>query len=224
VLSTVGAVECRTDGLYQVRESEIGRSERAHVRRALEWVSGPGRSFRVGLLLSAPAIAAEQTTVPFQRYFGDLRTAVRGLIASTRSHLLLASPFWDVGVANDITMLLERRLAAGVRVDVLARTPLRASESARALSVLAGIRVDGARCQIRILEERSDLDPFGKATFHFKVAVADGEQAYMGSANFNTAGMASRWELGVLLSGSLGRRVSQLVQSLFDSSRPMEMR
>lgn len=139
-----------------------------------------------------------------------------------KKEILLASPYWDLEVAEDLAPLLERRLAAGVTVRILARSPSIGSQSESALRVLARHSGEEQAIEIRTLEERSSLDPFGAATFHFKVAVADAARVYVGSANFNTAGMASRWELGVVLKGRQAAGISDLMSALFARAARMQ--
>jgi hypothetical protein len=112
-------------------------------------------------------------------------------------------------------------LAADVQVVVLARSPAAGPSNREALDLLRTISVGGKKCEMLVLDRRSDQDRFGTSTFHFKTACADGQHVYLGSANFNTAGLASRWELGVMLGGSSARTVCTLVDSLLAAARPL---
>lgn len=58
-------------------------------------------------------------------------------------------------------------------------------------------------------------------TFHFKVAIADeGKTAYLGSANLNTAGLRSRMELGVILSGEASRKLYRVIMTALGLAKP----
>jgi len=85
---------------------------------------------------------------------------------------------------------------------------------------LAALEEFGQHCDLKHLDEPWKGDPFGSLTFHFKTAIADAERAYLGSANFNTAGLASRWELGVLLTGVHARRIASLVEAVIQAPSP----
>jgi phosphatidylserine/phosphatidylglycerophosphate/cardiolipin synthase-like enzyme len=220
-LVEAGALErVGLDEYLVVREAQRGAEARHAMLDTLRWVESNPRYGRASLLVGAPAIGPQQAGYPFERYFADIRTAVRGLVASAKAQLLLASPFWDTDVVAELVPLIERRLDAGVGVQVLTRAPVVGSVGAQALRMLGDVRVGASRCDVRILEERSVLDPFGRATFHFKIVSADGVRVYLGSANLNTAGMASRWELGVIMADAQARRISELVSALLVAARP----
>ncbi len=222
-LSSVGLVK-RSDGnRYRLEKAALQASaaERQIARAALRWARENVSTDLCELLLATPASGQSKTTMALDRSFLDLRTAVRSLIASTTQRLILASPFWDTNVAQDLAALLERRLEAGVQIVILARAPAGGNTNRDALRILSAVRCEDRCCDIRILEQPSMDDPFGRSTFHFKVACSDAERVYLGSANFNTAGLASRWELGVLLEGARGRLVSSLVESLLGAATPV---
>lgn len=222
-LVSVGTLVSSDQSYFAVSPLELdsGRDKRESARAAIGWVRDnsepPG-----DLLVSAPAEAKRQTPIPFEREFLDLRTAVRSLVAGARESLILASPYWDLDVATDLAGLVGKRLEAGVDIRVLARPARSGSETDRALSLIANALSSAAGSSVRFLEEPSELDRFGTATFHFKLAIADREIAYLGSANFNTAGLASRWELGILLRGRQARTLAALADSLFEAARPAE--
>jgi phosphatidylserine/phosphatidylglycerophosphate/cardiolipin synthase-like enzyme len=216
---TLGAVipAGRTHFAVSADDFDSGCDERARVRETIGWIStnleAPG-----DLLISAPVDAKSQTQIPFERDFLDLRTAVRSLIAEAQDSLILAAPFWDLDVAKDLADLIGRRLEAGIVVRILGRPAGPGSATAEALSLMADVVSAHAGSSVRLLENPSELDRFGTATFHFKLAIADRKTAYLGSANFNTAGLASRWELGILLRGSQARILAGVADSLFEAA------
>jgi phosphatidylserine/phosphatidylglycerophosphate/cardiolipin synthase-like enzyme len=222
-LSGVGLFKRSGSNRYTLEKAALqaSRAERQAASAALRWARENVSTDLCELLLGTPAGGQSKTSMALDRSFLDLRTSLRSLIASTGKRLLLASPFWDTLVAEDLAVLLERRLEAGVQICILARAPTGGNTNRDALRILRAVRCQGASCDIRILEQPSSDDPFGRSTFHFKVACSDGERVYLGSANFNTAGLASRWELGVLLEGTRGRLVSSLVESLLGAATPV---
>lgn len=222
-LASVGVFKRSGSNQYTMEKSSLHASdaERRGAGAALRWARENQSADLCELLLATPASGQSKTSMALDRSFLDLRTALRSLIASTRERLVLASPFWDTHVAEDLAVLLERRLEAGVQVVILARAPTAGNTNRDALRILKAVHCEDRYCDIRILEQPSFDDPFGRSTFHFKVACSDAERVYLGSANFNTAGLASRWELGVLLEGARGRRVSSLVESLLGAAPPV---
>lgn len=222
-LSSIGLLK-RSDGnRYSLEKTALHASEaeRQVAEAALRWARENVSTDLCELLLATPVSGQSKTSMALDRSFLDLRTAVRSLIASTTKRLVLASPFWDTNVAEDLAALLERRLEAGVQIFILSRAPAAGNTNRDALRILKAVRCQARYCDIRILEQPSTDDPFGRSTFHFKVACSDSERVYLGSANFNTAGLASRWELGVLLEGARGRLVSSLVESLLGAAPPV---
>ncbi len=222
-LSSVGLLK-RSDGnRYTLEKTTLHASEaeRRVADAALRWARENVSTDLCELLLATPASGQSKTSMALERSFLDLRTAVRSLIASTTKRLVLASPFWDTNVAEELAALLERRLEAGVQIFILARAPANGNTNRDALRILRAVHCEERCCDIRILEQPSRDDPFGRSTFHFKVACSDAERVYLGSANFNTAGLASRWELGVLLEGARGRLVSSLLESLLGAAPPV---
>jgi len=140
----------------------------------------------------------------------DLRGALVDIIAAARSRVVLASPFWDTETAEELGVLLERRIAAGVRVDLLGR---RLGE--RGLRSLYSRLGRSPNCNVFVWHEPSTDDRFKTQTFHFKAGIADdGARAYVGSANFTTAGLRSRLELGVVLDGAAAAGVARFVDTV----------
>jgi hypothetical protein len=220
-LQQLGVLQEHSDGAFVVHhDCGPASNERAAARAALQWMARRLTADATELLVASPRIGKAQAGFAYERGFSDLRTTARTLFASARHSLLAASPYWDVDVAADLSSLFVKRLADGVHIRILARRPSGGSQSESALKLLQREVGSSTGCQIRILDEPSASDPFGRATFHFKVACADEETAYLGSANFNTAGMNSRWELGVLLRGQHARSVSALTGALFQAAQP----
>lgn len=222
-LSTAGVLKPSPDGAFVIDTDRYSTSIawRSAALEALSWAgAAPNELGECELLVATPADARSVVAEAYQRQFSDLRTTIRTIVAAAKHRVLLAAPYWDVQVASDLAEILRRRKDAGVTVAILARQPHVGSTNERALAVLRDALPESSSCQIRILEHRSPDDPFGWSTFHFKAACADGMHAYLGSANFNTAGLSSRWELGVKLGGRRARTIAELLEALFAASRP----
>lgn len=221
-LADLAVLHCDGVKVFVINRAELVRSASARLaaQQAIRWAAT--RITDQAELLVAPARDwPEPTRASDKGSFSDLRAAIRAQIAEAERSILLASPFWDLEVAQDLGEILQRRLEAGVRLRILAREPIAGSPSATALRRLSGLSVGGSAAEVLILDKRSAVDRFGSSTFHFKAALFDAEIAYLGSANFNTAGFGSRWELGVLLRGNQARRVSALLEWLLAFARPL---
>ena len=220
-LAEVGCVTRRPNMRYSIDKESWDASEltRDTIKKVLAWIDQRRDDTECELMLGVPVDAASITNTTYDRHFLDLRTSVRAMIAQSHSRLILASPYWDTDVANDLGELLIRRCDAGVKATILARLPRKGDQTAEALRSFA--QLGGTRpMDVRILEKRQAEDRFGSSTFHFKAAAADRSLAYIGSANFNSAGMQSRWELGVMLRGLRAQIVSELLEALLLASRP----
>lgn len=128
----------------------------------------------------------------------ELRSVLTEMIATATERIILASPFWDAPTAGEITGLLERRIDAGVRVDLLGRFSSGEDSGSRVLW-----RRLANRSSSRIFDwyEIGDEGQKRAQTFHFKAAAIDGGlRAWLGTANFTTANLRSRMELGFVVS------------------------
>jgi phosphatidylserine/phosphatidylglycerophosphate/cardiolipin synthase-like enzyme len=147
----------------------------------------------------------------------DLRATLLDLIASARISLILASPFWDFDTTSEIAVLLEKRLAAGVAVDIIGRFDDKASVGAR--NALLALSQSG-RCRVLAW-----YDPVGHdvETFHFKAVSADGGQrAFVGSANMTVSSFRSRMEFGVVLRGEPARHVDGVLRVVTALAKAVE--
>lgn len=148
----------------------------------------------------------------------DMRAHLLEIIASAKSWIALASPFWDAETAGEIGEVLSRRLEAGVSVDILGRFEEKDPGMRQLQDRLGGYD----HCQLFAWSETSPADRFRKQTFHFKAVVSDdGGKAYLGTANLNVAGLRSRMELGVILEGNVASQLAQIVKVTLSIARPI---
>ncbi len=148
----------------------------------------------------------------------DLRAALVDCIASANHRIVLASPFWDEETTDELADLLSRRKAAGVLIDLIGREVGGLTPSGQCLAEL--VRRLGEPSKVRATGWLSfSQTKIGVQTFHFKCAIADGERAYLGSANFTTGGLRSRMELGVILSGEVARSLAQVLDTVLEVAR-----
>jgi phosphatidylserine/phosphatidylglycerophosphate/cardiolipin synthase-like enzyme len=168
----------------------------------------PPVQFLAALPAGLPASLQEAITAEAS----DLRAGLIGLLAEAREHLLLASPFWDTATMMDLGSILERRLNGGIRVDLLFRSLAHVAERMQPGTQILERLAQHTGCSIWTWNTPLATDHFGSQTFHFKCIIADyGKRAYLGSANFTTASLRSRMELGVLLDGEDAQALSRIV-------------
>lgn len=153
-----------------------------------------------------------------QREATDLRATILEVIVSARSHVVIASPFWDSETAAEFAELCGRRSEAGVSIDFLGRF----NDSERNIAPL--LNLSKRRRSVRLLSwfETAAGDRFGSETFHFKAVVADrGLRAYLGTANLTLSSLRSRMELGVLLNGRPAESVYRILDLILPLASPI---
>ncbi len=151
----------------------------------------------------------------------DLRSTLFDLIASARTRVVLASPFWDKVTALELATLFRRRLAAGVRIDVLGRA---GTDIDNDYLALAKQFTPSLGITFYTWYERNKDDEFGTQTFHFKAATIDaGSKSYLGTANMTTGGLRSRMELGILLRGSASEALAHILDEVLRLATPIEL-
>lgn len=194
---------------------------RAGVRIGLDHALAQMRTSELRFLAALPAGLPLAVQQALQREAGDLRATLVGLLAQAEQHLLLAAPFWDDTTIADLGDILERRLKGGIQVDLPRRfaSPQMGSEHGFAL-ITRRLRVYPG-CRAFTWNEVLPEDRFGTQTFHFKCIITDyGKQAYLGTANFTSASLRSRMELGVLLTGEDARTLSRIVAQVLTVAHP----
>jgi len=194
---------------------------RAGIRAGLDRAIAKMHTSELRFLVALPVGLPLATHTALQREADDLRAALIGLLASAQEHLLLAAPFWDEATIADLANILERRLQGGVQVDLLGRSASLHVGSERGFALIVERLHSYPGCRAFTWNEALAEDRFGSQTFHFKCIVADyGRQAYLGTANFTSASLRSRMELGVLFSGEEARILSRILTHVLEVAYP----
>jgi phosphatidylserine/phosphatidylglycerophosphate/cardiolipin synthase-like enzyme len=124
---------------------------------------------------------------------------VLGIVDQARHHLRVAMPFVDTAASGWLEEPLVRAWRRGAALTI-STSPGHASRFARLADTCA--RDPGPL--VRVVEVEAEASPLGS---HAKVVSADGERAYLGSANLTAAGFARQFELGAEVTGP---QVSQI--------------
>ncbi len=194
---------------------------RAGVRIGLDHALALLRTSELRFLAALPTGLPLAIQQALQLEAGDLRAALVGLLAQAEEHLLLAAPFWDDTTIADLGDILERRLKGGVHVDLLGRSASLQLGSRHSFALIIRRLQGYPGCRAFTWNEVLPEDRFGTQTFHFKCIIADyGKQAYLGTANFTSASLRSRMELGVLLKGEDARTLSRIVTQVLSLAHP----
>lgn len=158
--------------------------------------------------------------------FDDVRplsSDLRNLFFDADTVVRIANPYFDPNpsVVGDIASLANR----GVTTKILTRET--ESASANLVSALNSIheRVDPEnrhRLRVRDLFERDETGRQAYAT-HAKIAIADTDICYLGSANLTDTSLSNNFELGVLLHGKNVDTAADVFDVVFDFSREVEL-
>ncbi len=129
------------------------------------------------------------------------------LLVEARSRVIITSPFFQSGFglsSGSIAEATEAALNRGVNLDILST---RRSLETVNRSLLTRRRAGGA---LRLLRPAANVEDDEKLGSHAKFCVADGQNAYIGSANLTGPGLSEHLELGLFLKGDLAKQIEQM--------------
>lgn len=145
------------------------------------------------IVITSPGTEATQIAhdVRARTTLGVLTT----LIAQSKKHLVVASPFVQADEAlskEPLAGALKEALRRGVGVEIAStRQGLDNLNRAELKSV--------ARNYIRYFQASAGYPNSSSIGFHAKFCVADGQRAYVGSANLTKPGIEQHFEMGLLV-------------------------
>ena len=135
------------------------------------------------------------------------------LISQARRFLVIAAPFFqpvEILESGPLAESLHAALRRGVNVDIISTgSGLRALD----IGALHGI----ARGRLRFFQPVANVEDERRLGSHAKFCIADGEHAYIGSANLTGAGLSGNLEMGLLVHGELAHQVEQFWQYLLET-------
>ena len=217
-LSSLGVLRERSTQFTLNKAAFEGSAERrATVRAVLDALPEvPSERPDAELCVSLPPTIAAAPGIVIREITSDLRAGLWDVISSAREMLVIASPFWDATVAQEVGTLLETRMRNGLKCVILGRFS-NAGERA-ALPNLTRL----TKCGEITIMSWFDGDETNRETFHFKAASADrGKMAYLGSANMIRSSLRSRMELGVLLRGRPAEELDAVLTVVLSIARPI---
>lgn len=185
--------------------AEAMRTARASDPEALAVVTLPAAPSAIGRVLPAEG--------PIHASIGRTEQALGEIARAAVRSLTIMSPFVNPEGAEFALHLFDQSMAP--RRTLITR---RAGPTRSALDpLLPAMTAKGVRVLDYLLPAED-----GYETFHAKVVIADGDQAYVGSANMTRYARHSM-ELGVIVKGRPARAVAALVRAVERISRPLAM-
>lgn len=147
--------------------------------------------------------------------FEPLHGNLLELIRSADQDLVLMSPFLSQKAYKRLRPALHTAAANGTGITLITRYLTYGEEDYNREFTSAVLSDDQLAPQTTVYEYINDET---WTTFHAKVIIADGETAYLGTANLTHRGLGDNLELGIIFRDSTATRLSMLVNSLMDSA------
>ena len=163
-------------------------------------------------MTSAPSQLAQLVITVPAPYGADLAYRARmritigvltQLIAQSQHELVIAAPFLqrDQGLNRPpLSDALDAALARHVHIHI-------ASTGTSLQHLKIGSDLDKYKSQIHFYQPQANIDNPEELGSHAKFCLADGELAYIGSANLTQPGLGRHLELGILVEGSVAHQV-----------------
>jgi len=217
-LASLGVLKERSPHFILDKELfEASTERRTTVREVLDALPEmPAARPDAELCVSLPPTIAAAAGMVIREMTSDLRAGLWDVISGARESLVIASPFWDAVVTQEVATLLEPRIRRGLKCVILGRFSNTGERAA--LPNLTRLASCG---QITIMSW-FDGDEENRETFHFKAASADrGKLAYLGSANMIRSSLRSRMELGVLLRGRPAQELDSVLNVVLAIAKPI---
>lgn len=145
------------------------------------------------------------------------------LMAEAKSKIVIAAPFLQLGhglSGGPLADALRAALKRGVDVDVVS--------TARGLRTLDVVRLRrDVKGHLRLFRPQANLEDEQRLGSHAKFCIADGQRAYIGSANLTGSGLSGHLEMGLLVRGEVAQQIGQfwsysIQVGLFVSYDPLE--
>src|SRR5207244_363595 len=127
------------------------------------------------------------------------------LMAQAQRHVVIAAPFLQIGhgLSNGpLADALRAALQRGVSVDVVS--------TRHGLETLGTLYLQQNMLgKLRLYRHRTNVEDEQRLGSHAKFCIADGEQAYVGSANLTGPGLSEHFEMGLLVRGEVVQQIEE---------------
>jgi phosphatidylserine/phosphatidylglycerophosphate/cardiolipin synthase-like enzyme len=209
------------DLLYHLREAGLideGRAEIGELRAIFDTariLAGRGPTPENRLVANTPLPDADVGDT-----VGSLVVDLLELIQQASSELVILNPFFSERGDDRIGRLIGGATARGVDVTIMTKSLSYGgtTQNERVMDELLGDE-DTDPGNLQLYEYVLDDDPSKKhpPTIHAKLTIADGERAYLGTANMTHRGLVENLELGVILQDDSVDELLLLVRELSSS-------
>ncbi len=203
--------------VYQLAVEEILDDDHLRVEALRE-------SFVGARLLTAQEEPPENTivaTIPYDDpalnpgMFEGLHGNLLALIRSADDDLVLMSPFLSERAYERLRPALHTATDNGASITLITRSLTYDEDNDYNREFARAVRNDERLAPYTTTYEYIDDETW--TTFHAKIVIADGERAYLGTANLTHTGLGDNLELGVIFCDDTASRITALVESLRQS-------
>jgi len=125
------------------------------------------------------------------------------LMAQAKRNVVIAAPFLQVGHGlsdGPLAIALRAALQRGVNVDVV-------STKQGLLTLDTLYSQQSTLGKLRLYQHQTNMEDEQRLGSHAKFCIADGEQAYVGSANLTGPGLSEHFEMGLLVRGKVAQQI-----------------
>lgn len=158
------------------------------------------RAPAIELVLTLPTLSQSRLYQPDSRSTVGCLTQ---LMVEAQRHVVIAAPFMQRGhglSSGPLALALAAALERGLDVDVLGT-----SEGLSTLVIETLCRRSSGR--LRLWEPSHHVADPRDLGSHAKFCIADGQAAYVGSANFTGPGLGDQLEMGILVRGPIAAQI-----------------
>jgi phosphatidylserine/phosphatidylglycerophosphate/cardiolipin synthase-like enzyme len=127
------------------------------------------------------------------------------LISQAKNRIIISSPFIQPShrlADGIIATAIQTALQHGINIDIL-------STEQSLQSIDRTLLLQNASGKLHFFQPSANLIDQQKLGSHAKFCVADGQSAYVGSANLTSPGLSGQLELGLLVSGEIANQIEQ---------------
>lgn len=127
------------------------------------------------------------------------------LMAQAQRSVIIAAPFMQEGHGlsdGPLAYALRAALQRGINVNVIStKQGLQTLDALYSQQNMLG--------KLRLYQHRANVEDEHRLGSHAKFCIADGEQAYVGSANLTGPGLSEHFEMGLLVRGEIAQQIEE---------------
>jgi len=164
--------------------------------------------------------------VEIRRSIPSLAASLHRLITEAKKEIIILNPFFEQIGFNRLESALLAAANHGVVITIITQQLKELTSINRRVLHALSQKATSEGISDRLSFYEYQQGDVGRTTMaaHAKILLADGEKAYLGSANLTEYGMARQVEVGVILQGSPVQLLHQIFRAVLAAHQTEEMR